>query len=186
MKITNQIYVIEREQWREWLTINHDLKTEVWLILPKKSSGKPRLSYNDSVEEALCFGWIDSIVKRLDENNNVQRFTPRRPVSTYSQTNKERLRLLIKQHKVNPTILQSIESILKEEFVYPKDIIEALKSDQETWENFTKFSEPYKRIRVAYVNTARKRPDEFKKRLSNLVKKTSQNKQFGYDIKKFY
>ena len=107
-------------------------------------------------------------------------------MSTYSQTNKERLRLLIKQDKVNPTILQSIESILKEEFVYPNDIIEALKSDQETWENFTKFSESYKRIRVAYVNTARKRPDEFKKRLSNLIKKTSQNKQFGYDIKKFY
>ena len=186
MEITNSIYVNEREQWREWLSENHNRETEVWLILPKKSSGKPRLSYSDSVEEALCFGWIDSIVKRLDENTNVQRFTPRRLGSTYSQPNKERLRLLIKQGRVNPSLLQSVEPILKEEFVYPKDIVEALKTEPETWENFTKFSEPYKRIRVAYVNTARKRPDEFKKRLSNLVKKTMENKQFGYGIKKLY
>jgi uncharacterized protein YdeI (YjbR/CyaY-like superfamily) len=76
--------------------------------------------------------------------------------------------------------------MLNEEFVYPEDIVEALKTEPETWENFTKFSEPYKRIRVAYVNTARKRPDEFNKRLSNLVRKTKKNKQFGYGIKKFY
>ena len=186
MEITNPIYVNERKQWREWLSNNHNQKTEVWLILPKKSSENPRLPYSDSVEEALCFGWIDSIVKRLDENTNAQRFTPRRLRSTYSQPNKERLRLLIKQGKVNPSLLQSLEPILKEEFVYPKDIVEALKTEPETWENFTKFSEPYKRIRVAYVNTARKRPDAFNKRLSNLVRKTKKNKQFGYGIKKFY
>jgi len=186
MEITNSLYFTKREQWREWLSKNHDQETEVWLILPKKSSGKHRLPYSDSVEEALCFGWIDSIVKRLDEDDNVQRFTPRRPGSTYSQPNKERLRLLVKQGKVITLVLQSIESILDEEFVYPEDIVQALKSDEETWDNFDKFSEPYKRIRVSYVNSARKRPEEFKKRLSYLVKKTSVNKQFGYGIKKFY
>ena len=186
MEITDSLYVSEREQWREWLSKNHDRETEVWLILPKKSSGNLRLHYGYSVVEALCFGWIDSFVKRLDENNNVQRFTPRRLGSAYSQPNKERLRLMVKQGKVITSVLQSVESILKEEFVYPRDIVKALKSDDETWENFTKFSEPYKRIRVAYVNSARKRSEDFKKRLSNLIKKTSENKQFGYGIEKFY
>ena len=93
---------------------------------------------------------------------------------------------MVKQGKVITSVLQSVESILKEEFVYPRDIVKALKSDDETWENFTKFSEPYKRIRVAYVNSARKRSEDFKKRLSNLIKKTSENKQFGYGIEKFY
>jgi uncharacterized protein YdeI (YjbR/CyaY-like superfamily) len=186
MEITNTLYVIERKQWREWLSKNHDNETVVWLILPKKSSGKQRIPYSDSVEEALCFGWIDSIVKRLDEDNNVQRFTPRRCGSAHSQPNKERLRLLVKQGMVISSVLQSVESILDEEYVYPEDIVQALKSDEGTWDNFDKFSEPYKRIRVSYVNSARKRPEEFKKRLSNLVKKTSVNKQFGYGIKKFY
>jgi uncharacterized protein YdeI (YjbR/CyaY-like superfamily) len=186
MEITNSLYLTERKQWREWLSKNHDKETEVWLILPKKASGKQRLPYSDSVEEALCFGWIDSIVKRLDDDNNVQRFTPRRPGSGYSQPNKERLRLLVKKSKVISSVLQSVESILDEEFVYPEDIVQALKSEEGAWDNFNKFSEPYKRIRVSYVNSARGRPEEFKKRLSNLVRKTSVNKQFGYGIQKFY
>jgi len=184
--IGKTLYVTERRHWREWLISNHSKETEIWLIIPKKKSGKRRLPYADSVEEALCFGWIDSIVKKLDNHQNVQRFTPRRKDSSYSQTNKERLRLLIREGKVIPRILQETKYILEQEFVYPLDIIQALQEDEEIWDNFSRFSEPYKRIRVAYVNSSRKRPDEFSKRLSNLLKKTKKNKQFGYHIEKFY
>lgn len=178
--------VQDRDQWRDWLKEHHDKETEVWLVIPKNSSGKQRIPYADTVEEALCFGWIDSTVKKLDEHHNVQRFTPRRKGSSYSQPNKERLRLMISQSKMIPSVLEKVKPMLEEVFVYPKDIILALKTDEETWKNFRGFPEPYKRIRVAYVDVARKRPEEFEKRLTNLLKKTKENKQFGYGIQRFY
>ena len=92
LPIGNTLHVQDRYQWREWLMKNHDKETEIWLVLPKKSSGKQRIPYAETVEEALCFGWIDSTVKKLDENHNVQRFTPRRKGSGYSQPNKESAR----------------------------------------------------------------------------------------------
>ena len=98
------IYVTDRNAWRTWLEENYDKEKEVWLIFPKKASGKPRIPYNDAVEEALCFGWIDSRVKRIDENSYAQRFTPRNPKSTYSQANIERLRELVRLGKVLPSV----------------------------------------------------------------------------------
>ena len=165
---------------------NHDKETEIWLVLPKKSSGKQRIPYAETVEEALCFGWIDSVVKRLDEHHTVQRFTPRRKESGYSQPNKERLRVMAQQAIIIKPILEKVQTILDEEYQYPDDIITVLQQDEETWRNFNDFNEPYRRIRVAYIDNARKRPDVFKKRLENLLKKTKANKKFGYGISRFY
>ena len=78
MEIGNTLYVSERTVWRAWLEKHFDTEVEIWLIYPKKDAGKPRILYNDAVEEALCFGWIDSIVKSLDEESSVQRFSPRK------------------------------------------------------------------------------------------------------------
>ena len=186
LPIGNTLHVQDRCQWREWLMKNHDKETEIWLVLPKKSSGKQRIPYAETVEEALCFGWIDSVVKRLDEHHTVQRFTPRRNGSEYSQPNKERLRVMVQQGKVMENILDQVQTILDEEYQYPKDILNSLQQDKETWNNFNGFTEPYKRIRVAYVDNARKRPEEFQKRLDTLVKKTKNNKKFGYGINRFY
>ena len=186
LPIGNTLHVQDQRQWREWLIENHDKETEVWLVLPKKSSGKQRISYAETVEEALCFGWIDGIVKRLDEHHTVQRFTPRRNGSGYSQPNIERLRVMARQGKVIKPILEEVGHILDEEYQYPDDILTALRRDEETWSNFNGFTEPYKRIRVAYVDHARKRPEYFQKRLDTLVKKTKNNKKFGYGIRRFY
>ena len=186
LPIGNTLHVQDRRQWREWLLKNHDKETEIWLVLPLKSSGTQRIPYADSVEEALCFGWIDSTVKKLDEHHTVQRFTPRRNGSLYSQPNKERLRVMAEQRKVMENILEQVQPILDEEYQYPDDILHSLQQDEETWRNFNAFTEPYKRIRVAYVDHARKRPEEFQKRLENLVKKTKDNKKFGYGINRFY
>lgn len=187
MEIGKTLYVANREDWRAWLSRNFDKKHEIWLIFPHKSSGKPRIPYNDAVEEALCFGWIDSTIKKADEKSSAQRFSPRNPRSPFSQPNKERLRWLMKQKQLHPTVQELAEKVLKEKFVFPPDILEAIKDDKEAWKNYQKFSPGYRRIRMAYIDSARKRPEEFRKRLANFIKKTKQNKQIGFgSIEKYY
>jgi hypothetical protein len=97
MNIGETLYVTNRENWREWLVKNFDKEKEIWLVFPHKSSSKSRISYNDAFEEALCFGWIDSIVKKHDHESSVQRFSPKNPKIPFSQPNKERLRLLLNE-----------------------------------------------------------------------------------------
>jgi uncharacterized protein YdeI (YjbR/CyaY-like superfamily) len=187
MNKSDTLYVADRKLWRKWLENNFDKTNEIWLIYPKKSSGRPRILYNDAVEEALCFGWIDSIIKALDEENTLQRFSPRNLKSDYSQANKERLKWLAKEKLLHPSICDSVEDILKEKYVFPADILKAIQKDKTAWTHYNNFSESYKRIRIAYINAARKRPDEFKKRLTNFIKNTRENKQIGYGgIEKYY
>ena len=78
MKITEKLHVTNRDDWRAWLRKNHSTKKEIWLIYYKRHTGKPRIPYSDAVEEALCFGWIDSLVKKIDDEKFVQKFTPRK------------------------------------------------------------------------------------------------------------
>lgn len=187
MDIGKKLYVSDRKDWHEWLKSNYYTAREIWLIYPDKASGKPRIQYNDAVEEALSFGWIDSIVKRNDEHSSAQRFSPRNPDSEYSQSNKERLMRLAKEGRLHTSIKESIEKVLRIEFVFPPDILKAIKSNQKAWENYQNFSPAYRRIRVAYINGARNRPEEFKKRLNNFIKKTEQNKLIGFGgIDKYY
>ena len=100
MEITKTLYVTNRKDWRKWLRKHYKTEKEIWLVYYKKGTGKPRIEYNDAVEEALCFGWIDSIVRSIDEEKHAQRFSPRKPNSKYSPANKERLRTLLKKKKV--------------------------------------------------------------------------------------
>jgi uncharacterized protein YdeI (YjbR/CyaY-like superfamily) len=187
MNVGKTLYVIDRQAWRAWLADHYDKEKEIWLIYSKKASGKPRILYNDAVEEALCFGWIDSTAKRIDDDSYAQRFSPRNPKSPYSEANKARLRKLVQEGRVIPSVKAVIPDIINEEFVVPFDILGALKLNKVAWENFQKFSDQYQRIRVAYVDGARDRPDEFKKRLNNLIKLTEKNKQFGFGgIQKHY
>jgi uncharacterized protein YdeI (YjbR/CyaY-like superfamily) len=181
------LYVSGRKEWRAWLRKHHKSETEVWLVYFKSQSGKPRISYNDAVEEALCFGWIDSTVKSIDADRFAQRFSVRNPKSPYSQANKERLRELVKQGKVSREVVASLGNILEEPFEIPPDILEAIKADPKAWKNFQGLSEPYIRIRIAFIEGARKRPDEFKKRLRYFIGMTGKNKRFGFGgIEKYY
>ena len=100
MEIGRTLYITNRKAWRAWLARNHAREKEIWLIYYKKHTGKPRIPYDDAVEEALCYGWIDSIIKRVDDERTAQRFSPRRPKSSLSETNKERVRRLIKAKKM--------------------------------------------------------------------------------------
>ena len=180
-------YTADRKEWRSWLEKNFDKEKEIWLIVPRKSSGRPRVLDNDAVEEALCFGWIDSTAKSIGEEGTAQRFSPRNPKSGYSQQNKERLKWLAKENMLHPSVLDTVNDIIKETFVFPDDIMSAIKRDEAAWKNFCTFSESYRRIRVAYIDAARKRPEEFEKRLANFIKKTRENKLIGFGgIEKYY
>jgi uncharacterized protein YdeI (YjbR/CyaY-like superfamily) len=184
----NILHFSDRQEWRQWLQQNFSSAAEAWLVYPKKSTGKKRIVYNDAVEEALCFGWIDSIIKRLDDDHTMQRFTPRKPKSTFSQPNKERLRWLAEHDLIHPSILSNILPVIREVFVFPPDILNALKEDESVWNHFNSFPEPYKRIRIAYIDSARKRPEELIKRLQHFITKTRENKLIrGYGgIDKYY
>lgn len=186
MDITEKLYVTTRDAWRSWLEEHYMSKSEIWLVYYRAETGKPRIPYNHAVEEALCFGWIDSTVKKIDQDRFAQRFTPRQPGSEFSQTNKERLNKLIAQGKVIPEVLASLDIPGLREFDYPQDILAALRENEPAWENFQHYSASYQRIRVAYVDSARDRPGEFEKRLSHLIKMTGKDKQFGYGIEDYY
>ena len=180
MEITKTLHVTNRKDWRSWLREHYRTEKEIWLIYYRKETGKPRIAYNDAVEEALCFGWIDSIVKTLDKERTVQRFSPRKPKSQYSPANKERLRKLVKQRKVIKEIRDTLEDFSEEKFEIPKDILIAIKANKQAWKNFQKFSDPYKRIRIGFIDGARKRPEEFKKRLRYFIQMTEKNKLYGF------
>jgi len=182
------IYFEYREDWRNWLADNFDTANEVWFVFPLKSSGKEGVLYNDAVEEALCFEWIDSTIKSFDNKHKIQRFTPRNPKSTYSQSNKERLCWLLENKMIHPKFEDKIRKVLSEPFVFPTDIIDRLKADEKVWDNYLRFSDSYKRIRIAYIEAARIRPEEFEKRLKHFIGKTRENKMikgFG-GIEKYY
>ena len=187
MDIGETLYVTDREQWREWLAANFDAAAEIWLLYPNKATGKPRIPYNDAVEEALCFGWIDSIIKKAGEGVAAQRFTPRNPKSGFSQPNKERLRWLDEQGMIHPSVVESARRALAEPFTFPDDVVDAVRADPDAWRNYNAFSESYRRIRVAYVDAARRRPDEFARRLASFIRATARGRQLGTGgIEKYY
>ena len=182
------LYTSERSEWRRYLGDHFETLTEIWFVFPTKDSGEPSLSYNDAVEEALCFGWIDSTNRRMDERHCIRRFSPRKTGSPYSRPNIERLIWLEAHGMIHPKVRESVLPVIRAPFVFPPDIIDALQQDQIVWENYERFSEPYKRIRIAYIDAARKRPDEFRKRLDSFIEKTRRNKLImGYGgIEKYY
>jgi len=181
------LYVTNGREWRDWLKRHYKSDKEVWLVYYKKHTGKPRIPYNDAVEQALCFGWIDSTVKTIHEDRYAQRFSPRKPKSPYSQANKERLRALVKQGKVVDEVLATLGNLAEEQFEMPPDILKTIKSNKKAWKNFQAFSPPYIRIRIAFVAAARNRPQEFTKRLGYFIEMTEKNRQFGFGgIEKYY
>lgn len=173
-------YTSNRSEWREWLSEHFETESEIWFVFPMIASGRSRLSYNDAVEEALCFGWIDGVIKNIDDTHRAQRFTPRKKGSPYSRPNIERLIWLEENGMIHPKIRESVLPMISAQYEFPEDILAAVKADAAAWRNYEKFPEAYKRIRVAYIDAARKRPDEFEKRLQNFIVKTRANKMFGY------
>lgn len=160
-------YFKNRSEWREWLENNHDKFTEIWLIYYKKHTGKPGISYADAVEEALCYGWIDSTVKRIDEKRYCQKFTPRRERSIWSPLNKKRVKELIKKGFMTEYGQAKIDAAKKsgnwdkspEVKITEIDrsvLMEALENDMVAKTNFDKLPPSQKKLYLAWVGTAKK------------------------------
>ena len=186
MDLGKTLYVTNREQWRSWLAKNHDKEKEIWLVYYRKSSDKPRIPYNDAVEEALCYGWIDSIQKRIDGEKFAQRFSKRKPGSSLSVANKERISLLIQQKKMTAYGLNAISKIFdnskykKEQTAIAPDILNLLKANKKAWKNFQKLPERYKRVRIGYIESRRRHGNElFQKSLQHFIEMTAENTKFG-------
>lgn len=178
----------DRDEWRDWLAGHWKTDDEIWLVFPTKAACEESVSYNDAVEEALCFGWIDGTNRTLDATHKIRRFTPRRAESPYSQPNIERLRWLDEHNMLMPEVKEAIQELIDVPFVFPDDILDEIRADGEAWMNYQTFSEPYKRIRIAYIDAARSRPEEFRRRLDNFIRKTQRGKIIqGYGgVDKYY
>lgn len=179
MDITVTFYAKDRAEWRQWLMDNHQTASEIWLVYYNKDSGKPSVPYIQAVEEALCFGWIDGIAKKIDEESRGQRFTPRRPKGNWTELNKERARRLIAAGLMTEAGYAKLPDLSLDLFQIAPDILEALQADPQVWANFQAFPGIYHRIRITFIEEMRKQPEEFKKRLEKLIEKTRQNKMFG-------
>lgn len=165
MEIYRTLYVTSREEWRAWLTKHYQSETEVWLIYYKKHTGRPRISYDHAVEEALCFGWIDSIVKRMDDEKFAQKFTPRRDSTKWSALNQRRLRKLIREGRMTEAGLAKIElATLGEEaqakqstgdLALPRFVKQALMANASAWENFRSLTPSRRRAYIRLIMDAK-------------------------------
>jgi len=184
-----EVYVKSREEWRKWLEENHSIVQGIWLIYYKKISGKPRVSYNDAVEEALCFGWIDGKIKRVNDDYYMQWFTPRRPGSRWSKLNMNRAQKLINEGRMRPAGLVAYkETIKKPELIYdiksetrlplPDDLIEALKKNIVAYNNFINFPPSSRKLYVFWLTSA-KRAETRQGRITIIVERSEKNIRAG-------
>lgn len=187
MEITKTYYPKKRSQWRKWLEKNHTKQKEIWLIFYKKHTGKLRVSYNDAVEEALCFGWIDSTVKRIDDEKFCQKFTPRNHKSGWSELNIMRVKKLVKEGimtdagmvKFKPdNIITPTRSINIDEKDIPSFILKALKKSPSALEKFNKLAPSHKRNYLRWITEA-KREETRQRRLDKAVKMLCKGEVLG-------
>ena len=187
MTLGKTLYVDNRKSWHLWLSRHHKTEPEVWLIYYRKESGKPRISYDDAVLEALCYGWIDSTVKKIDKERFAQRFSPRRPKSVLSQMNRERIRELIKEKRVTKAGLEAVAHVFDpktdriEKPEIPPGILKALRADKNAWKHFQKMPPSYQRIRIAYIEDRKRHGlNMYKKALAHFIKMTALDKRIGF------
>lgn len=160
MEVTNLFDIHTREELYAWYLENHDKVSDFWIRVNR--ARKPYLGvvgYVDAVEVALCFGWIDSTQKRIDDGKPIQHFTPRRKGCNWCEQNIERCRRLIKIGEMTPAGLAVIPDLDPTHFVFEDWAIDAIKADNEAWKNYLSFPENYRRIKLDriqhYRNTNR-------------------------------
>ncbi len=180
MKLGPTLYVKDRRAWRAWLRKNQDKKRDVWLVYPRKATGKERIPYNDAVEEALCFGWIDSTVKGVDNERFAQRFTPRNKGSNLSAMNRERVDQMIRGKKMTKSGLAVLGKLGSLKIEVPPAVKRALSKTPGAKHQFDTLPGSYKRIRIGYIEAGRKHGRaEYAKRVRHFVDMTAKGKKFG-------
>ncbi len=187
MKILKTFPAADRESWRAWLAKNHTSEREVWVVFPKKQTGEICMSYKESVEEALCHGWIDSIVKRIDEKTFARKFTPRTDNQNWSELNKRRVAKLIQEGRMTEIGLAKVSysnaelqprKSKPETPSIPAFVEQGLHKKKEAWENFMRLPPSHKRNYVLWISSA-KREETRAKRLQEAIQLLTQNKKLG-------
>ena len=177
MEITLRLNFSDRQSWRNWLFENHNTQKECWLAVSRSTNGK-NLLYLDAVEEALCFGWIDSTTKS-ENGTTYQRFSPRRKTSSWTELNKERVRRLERLGLMTDVGHATLPADFDTPFIIEADILALLQSDPVVWKNYQAFPPLYQRIRIGNIQTLRRRKLSYTTRLNTFIEKTRQNILFG-------
>ncbi len=182
------LYDMDRAKWRKWLEKNHRQTASVLLVLVKKGAKRKGISYVEAVEEALCFGWIDSSPSVLDEDRFKIHMTPRRPRSTWSRSNKERVGRLIEQGLMTPAGMEKIEAakrngswdIIEEvdSLKAPEELEKALLAHPPAKANFESFIPSYKKQVIYWVLSA-KRPETKARRAEEIARAAARNEKVG-------
>jgi len=189
MDIIDTLYVPTSAEWRDWLARNHDRKDHIWLVFYRKETGQPTLVYDQAVEEALCFGWIDGIKKKLDDQRYTYRFTPRRPGSNWSDVNKKRVVRLIADGRMTPAGLARVDfdpaavdpdapPVRRPVPDLPDDLEQALRTDARAWAAYQRLAPSHKRQYLGWVLSAKK-PETRQRRMAEVIEVLSQGRELG-------
>jgi uncharacterized protein YdeI (YjbR/CyaY-like superfamily) len=185
-KSIETFYPKNLQAWRQWLKKNHKSKQSIWLICYKKESGIPTISWSEAVDEALCFGWIDSTRKSIDSEKFMQFFGKRKVSSTWSKINKEKITKLIAEGRMTKAGLESIEAAKQngsweildsvEDLTIPKDLAKAFKTKACSKEFFMSLSKSVRKSMLQWIILA-KRPETREKRINELAELASQKQK---------
>jgi uncharacterized protein YdeI (YjbR/CyaY-like superfamily) len=181
-----ELYVPDRSAWRRWLERHHDRSPGIWLVYDKKTSRPDRLAYADSVEEALCFGWIDSTMRPIDSGRYKQLFTPRKAKSAWSKLNKDRVERLIAQNLMTAAGLAKIDEARRsgswtaldavESYTIPPDLAAAFDANPTAKAHFNAFSPSVRKGFLYWLNGAR-RPETRASRLEEIIRSAAANRK---------
>jgi len=184
------LHVTTREEWRAWLAAHHATETEIWIVYYKQHTGQPRIAYDEVVEEALCFGWIDSLVRRLDDDRYAQKVTPRKNTSKWSESNLRRFAALVKDGRMTAIGLakgppdgttpskKPGAPRPEPDNEIPEYIQQRLRTNAKAWRFFQDLAPSYRRLYVKWIEVA-KREETRQRRLDEAVSLLEQGKKLG-------
>jgi len=187
MKTSQTLYVSNRHAWRAWLKRNHATGKEIWLIYYKKDSGKPRIPYEDAVEEALCFGWIDSTVKKLDRKRYLQKFTPRNSGSIWAASNIRRAKKMIAAGKMTAAGRRLYGELKtgkarkapdRKEMPVPQDLQTALEKNPAVREYYSRLAPSHRKMYIWWISDAKKLETR-QRRIKRVLEMCAQNRKPG-------
>lgn len=190
MNDLKSLHFPSRAKWRQWLEKNHQSSPGIWIIFFKRHTGVKTVSYNDAVEEALCFGWIDSILRRIDDAQYIQKFSPRRSRSNWSLPNIERAKKMIAEGKMTSAGMIQFQDILSGKATkridrkaplvvrMPEDFRKALQSDRKAFEFYRGLAPSYRRQFLLWITIARK-AETRQRRIAEAIKYLATGRKLG-------
>ncbi len=180
----NTLYVKDRQSWRNWLEKNHSKKKEAWVVFYKKHSKKQGAPYLEVLEEALCFGWIDGPLKRIDGERHAIKFTPRRRSSVWAESNIIRAKKMIEAGKMTAAGLEAFRGHESRKVPHlipmPQDLEKALKKNRKAWENFQKFPPSHRKHYFWWIISSKK-PETRERRIGEVVERAETNRKLMWE-----